>query len=143
MSTRSSTNYWLVFAALFGFLGVAMGAFAAHGLRDSLLADNPLDGQRLLTTFKTGAQYAQIHALALFGVALLSRTTDSKWLTYCGWSFVFGTTIFSTTLWALVLTGHKWLGAITPIGGLSLLLGWFLLGMTGYKHLGIEPPKQP
>ena len=138
MSTRSVTNYWLIFAALFGFLGVAMGAFGAHGLRDSLLAENPLEGPRLLTTFKTGAQYAQIHALALFGVAILSRTITSKWLTYCGWAFVFGTAVFSVTLWALVLTGHKWLGAITPIGGLSLLVGWFLLGVTGVKHLKTE-----
>lgn len=132
MLKQSSGNTWLVFAAVFGFLGVAMGAFGAHGLRSSLLENNPQEAQRMLEIFKTGSQYAQIHGVALLGVAILSKISPSKWINRSGWAFVIGTAIFSTTLWALVLSGQKWLGAITPIGGVFLLIGWLLLGVSGY-----------
>jgi uncharacterized membrane protein YgdD (TMEM256/DUF423 family) len=110
---------------LSGCLAVAAGAFAAHALRDRLSAD-------LLDVFQTGASYQMYHALALIGVGiLLSRFSvgGSTWLTAAGWLFVGGTLLFSGSLYALALSGTRWLGAITPIGGVAFLLGWLALAI--------------
>jgi uncharacterized membrane protein YgdD (TMEM256/DUF423 family) len=104
---------------------VAAGAFAAHALRDRLSAD-------LLDVFQTGATYQMYHALALVGVGiLLSRfsVSGSAWLAAAGWLFVAGTLLFSGSLYALALSGTRWLGAITPIGGVAFLLGWLALAI--------------
>jgi uncharacterized membrane protein YgdD (TMEM256/DUF423 family) len=110
---------------LSGCLAVAAGAFAAHALRDRLSAD-------LLDVFQTGATYQMYHALALVGVGiLLSRFSvgGSTWLTVAGWLFVAGTLLFSGSLYALALSGTRWLGAITPIGGVAFLIGWLALAI--------------
>jgi uncharacterized membrane protein YgdD (TMEM256/DUF423 family) len=110
---------------LSGCLAVAAGAFAAHALRDRLSAD-------LLDVFQTGATYQMYHALALVGVGiLLARFSvgGSTWLSAAGWLFVGGTILFSGSLYALALTGTRWLGAITPIGGVAFLLGWLALAI--------------
>ncbi len=108
-------------AALFGATAVAAGAFGAHGLKDRLDA-------RSLETFETAAKYQMYHALALLAVGLLAITgRTSLALTLSAWSFLLGTLIFSGTLYALALTGVPWLGAITPIGGAFLILGWVAL----------------
>ena len=116
---------FLVVAALSACLSVAAGAFGAHALRERLSAD-------LLGTFQTAATYQMYHALALLGVGiLLGRFTvdGSVWLTAAGWLFVAGTLLFSGSLYALALTDTRWLGAITPLGGLAFLLGWLALAV--------------
>lgn len=111
----------IALAAINGFLAVALGAFAAHGLRARLAPD-------MLAIFQTGVQYQMYHALAMFGVGLLCmHITDSALLRASAWSFLAGILIFSGSLYILSLSGIRWLGAITPIGGVGFILGWLML----------------
>ncbi len=112
---------YLTVAALTGFLAVALGAFAAHGLQARLT-------DQLLTTFQTGVQYHMYHALALLGVGILSiHYPGSTALRVSGLLFILGILVFSGSLYILALSGIRWLGAITPIGGVALLAGWSAL----------------
>ncbi|HEY3063918.1 MAG TPA: DUF423 domain-containing protein [Chloroflexota bacterium] len=116
---------FITIAALSGFVAVALGAFGAHALRDRLSAS-------LLDTFQTGVTYQMYHALALLAVGiLLARFSvdGSPWLTAAGWLFIAGTVLFSGSLYLLALTDTRWLGAITPVGGVGLLLGWLALAL--------------
>jgi uncharacterized membrane protein YgdD (TMEM256/DUF423 family) len=116
------TQLFLLVASINGFLAVALGAFAAHGLK------NVLDTQ-LLATFQTGVQYQMTHALALLVVALLTiQFPQNSLLKFSGWFLVVGILFFSGSLYALSISGIRWLGAITPIGGLFFLAGWGCLG---------------
>jgi len=116
------THLILTLAAINGFLAVALGAFAAHGLRSIVSPE-------LINTFQTGVQYHMYHALALFGVGiLLLHYPRHTLLQASGWLFVAGIVIFSGSLYVLALSGIRWLGAITPIGGVMFLAGWALLG---------------
>ena len=117
----------LVFSGVFGLLGVASGAFGAHALKSRLTED-------LLTVFETGSRYCLIHAVALLCVSILSVVQPSKAVDRSGWFFVAGISIFSGTLWVLALSGQRWLGAITPIGGLCLIMGWSSLIMAGLQR---------
>lgn len=103
-----------------GFLGVALGAFAAHALKSRLDAD-------LLATFEVGVRYQMYHALALLAVGWAHTRWPGTVLSAGGWLFVAGTVIFSGSLYALSLTGVRWLGAITPLGGLAFMAGWLCL----------------
>jgi uncharacterized membrane protein YgdD (TMEM256/DUF423 family) len=107
--------------ALSGFVGVAAGAFGAHALRARLSPD-------LLAVFETGARYQMYHALALFGAAWMADRWPAGQPGWAGVCFAVGTVVFSGSLYALALTGQRWLGAITPLGGVALLAGWLLLG---------------
>jgi len=100
---------------------VALGAFAAHGLKSRLTPD-------LLATFETGVRYHMFHALGLFAVAWAATRWPGSSTTTAGWLFVAGTLIFSGSLYLLAITGVRWLGAITPLGGLCFLAGWLVLG---------------
>lgn len=114
---------FLSLAAFFGFMGVALGAFGAHALKDKL---EPY----YLDVFKTGVLYQMYHALALLAVALLMKfqpENASNILTYAGWAFTIGILIFSGSLYILSFGGLKFMGAITPIGGLAFLTGWAML----------------
>jgi Uncharacterized small membrane protein len=114
---------WLLFfGALLGFLGVALGAFGAHALKQKLSLE-------MLTIFEVGVRYQMYHALAILFVALAMLLLKSPWLPYAGWSFVVGTIIFSGSLYILALSGVKAWGAVTPVGGLVLLLGWLFLAV--------------
>ncbi|MBD0337380.1 MAG: DUF423 domain-containing protein [Cyanobacteria bacterium Co-bin13] len=115
---------FLAIASLLGGLGVAAGAFASHALRDQLT-------ERMLAVFETGVRYQMYHALALGGVALLLARAElgAGWLTAAGWAFVAGVAIFSGSLYGLSLSGVKWLGAITPLGGVALIAGWGCLAI--------------
>jgi uncharacterized membrane protein YgdD (TMEM256/DUF423 family) len=116
---------FITLGAASGFLGVALGAFGAHALRDRLSA-------AMLQTFQTGVSYQMYHALALLAVGvLLGRFSidGSSWLSGAGWLFVAGTILFSGSLYLLALSGTTWLGAITPIGGVAFLLGWLALAI--------------
>jgi len=113
---------WIIWAAIHGFMSVACGAFGAHGLRERV---EPPD----LTIFETGARYQMYHALALLAVAWLAARQGGATIQAAGWFFALGTCVFSGSLYLLVLFNQRWLGAITPIGGVGLLVGWALLGI--------------
>jgi uncharacterized membrane protein YgdD (TMEM256/DUF423 family) len=119
------TQIFFTIAAIFGGLSVAAGAFGAHALGEKV-------SERMLEIFDPGARYQLYHALALLLVAILiSRVeTPPTTLFISGWLFIIGVTIFSGSLYVLSLTGIKSLGAITPLGGLSLMAGWAALAVT-------------
>jgi len=108
--------------ALSAFMAVAAGAFGAHALRARLPPD-------LLAVFETGAQYQMYHALALLAVAWASNHWPGTPLRAAGWLFIGGTLLFSGSLYLLAVTGARWLGAITPLGGLLFLAGWAALAI--------------
>jgi uncharacterized membrane protein YgdD (TMEM256/DUF423 family) len=112
---------FLLIAAILGFLGVAFGAFGAHGLRDRV-------SPAMLDVFETGVRYQMYHVFALLAVAgAIAHFGRARLLVIAGWSFVAGVLIFSGSLYALTLTGTGMFGAVTPIGGVGLLLGWACL----------------
>jgi uncharacterized membrane protein YgdD (TMEM256/DUF423 family) len=113
-------RFFFIAEAVSAFLGVVLGAFAAHTLKSRLIPD-------LFNIFEVGVRYHFYHALALFAVAWASTRWPGTAITAAGWLFLAGTIIFSGSLYLLSLTGARWLGAITPIGGLAFLLGWLLL----------------
>jgi uncharacterized membrane protein YgdD (TMEM256/DUF423 family) len=117
---------FIAIAAVSGFLGVSLGAFGAHALRGSL---EPRD----LEIFDTAVRYQLVHAVALLGVGLLWVRWPVAALTASGWFLVAGTLIFSGSLYLLVLTGARWLGAVTPLGGVAFLLGWLLLAWVAVR----------
>jgi uncharacterized membrane protein YgdD (TMEM256/DUF423 family) len=108
--------------ALSAGLGVAAGAFGAHALRARL-------EPRLLEVFETAVRYQMYHALALLAVAWLASRVPGSMSTAAGWLFVAGTVIFSGSLYAMVFTGVRALGAITPIGGVCFIAGWVCLAL--------------
>jgi uncharacterized membrane protein YgdD (TMEM256/DUF423 family) len=111
---------FLAVGALLALLAVALGAFGAHGLRGRVAPD-------MLEVFETAVRYHMYHALGVLAVAwVCSRWPDAAPIA-AGWLFVAGIAVFSGSLYLLVLTGHRWLGAITPIGGLAFLAGWAVL----------------
>ena len=111
---------FLLVGALAGFIGVAFGAFAAHGLRSRLSPE-------MMAVFETGVRYQMYHAFAVLIVALGAARFDGWLIRAAGWSFTAGMVLFSGSLYALALSGVTVLGAITPIGGVLLLIGWALL----------------
>ena len=117
---------FFILGSLSAFVGVALGAFAAHGLKSRLAPD-------LLATFEVGVRYQMFHALALLAVAWAQTRWPGAVLTASGWLFVAGTLVFSGSLYALSLSGLRWLGAITPVGGLALLAGWLCLAWAAWK----------
>jgi uncharacterized membrane protein YgdD (TMEM256/DUF423 family) len=113
--------------AIFAFLGVALGAFGAHALRARLSAPD-------LEIWETGVRYQIYHALALLAVAwAVSQWPAAATVRWAGWLFVAGILLFSGSLYALVLSGHRTLGAVTPVGGLAFLAAWALLAWTAVK----------
>ena len=109
---------FFIIAAGSAFIAVAAGAFGAHGWRGSLDPD-------LLAVFEIGVRYQMSHALALIGVSLACTRWPGKLLQAGGWLLIIGSMVFSGSLYLLSLTGMKELGAITPVGGVLLLAGWF------------------
>jgi uncharacterized membrane protein YgdD (TMEM256/DUF423 family) len=111
---------WLIAGAINGLIAVAVGAFGAHGAKDW--------PERYVNALKTGAQYEMYHALALLAVALLPRTTATS---TAGWCFLAGLGVFSGSLYLLAIFRMNAFGAITPIGGVLLLVGWGALVVWG------------
>lgn len=114
-------------ASVFLALAVAIGAFGAHGLKSHLSTE-------MLTTYKTGVEYHFYHALGLLLVGVLAVYMPSVQLK---WSAIFlgaGIILFSGSLYVLAITGIKWIGAITPLGGLSFIAGWILLFVAVWKR---------
>lgn len=106
--------------AISAFIGVALGAFGAHGLKKRLTPD-------MLGVFEIGVRYQLYHALALLVAGAAASRLAAGALQAAGWLFVTGTLVFSGSLYVLALSGRKWLGAVTPLGGLALLAGWAAL----------------
>ena len=111
----------IILAGINGFLAVSIGAFAAHMLRDRISPE-------LLNTFQTGVQYHMYHALGLFGIGLLMLNfPTSNLLRISAYLMIAGIVLFSGSLYLLSITGTRWLGAITPLGGLCFLSAWVLI----------------
>lgn len=117
---------FLAAAAVLGALAVLLGAFAAHALRARLGAD-------MLAVFQTGVLYHWLHTLALIGVAWAAQRFPSAYTTAAGCCFIAGIVLFSGSLYAMVLTGMRGLGAITPIGGVVFISGWVCLGWAALR----------
>lgn len=108
---------FLMLGAISAGLGVAAGAFGAHALKERLSPE-------MLATFEVGVRYQMYHAFALFVVAWVLSRWPSSLVVTSGWAFVVGTLLFSGSLYVLTLSGVRWLGAITPLGGVAFLIGW-------------------
>ncbi|MBW4664151.1 MAG: DUF423 domain-containing protein [Chroococcus sp. CMT-3BRIN-NPC107] len=121
------TQLFISLGAIFGGLSVVAGAFATHALKSTLSA-------KAIEIFETAVRYQMYHAIALLIVALLLLRTDSPTiLIITGWAFTVGIAIFSGSLYALSLTDIKILGAITPLGGVALIVGWLCLAYAGFN----------
>lgn len=112
---------FIAIAALLGLLSVALGAFGAHALKSRLATEQ-------LAVFQTGVQYQMYHALALLGTGIWLNIQPTRGLlNIAGWLFIVGIILFSGSLYALTLSGMRKLGAITPLGGLAMIVGWLLI----------------
>lgn len=125
------SRYFLAVGAFLGATGVILGAFAAHGLKNSL-------SPYLLGVFETGVTYQLIHALALVLVCLLGFVSKDNHIAYkyfnrAGFCFTIGVLCFSGSLYLLAITGVKLFGPITPIGGLFFILGWIMMLIAAFK----------
>ncbi len=110
-------KFWFISAALFGFLSVALGAFGAHSLKNYLDAYGK-------AIYEKAVLYQMFHTIALLAVGLLQHIFRETSFGPAGWGFLVGILLFSGSLYLLAITGLKWLGAITPLGGVAFLFGW-------------------
>jgi uncharacterized membrane protein YgdD (TMEM256/DUF423 family) len=120
-------KFFFVAATIFGALAVALGAFGAHALESRLTAS-------LLQTYETGVRYHFYHVIALVAVVFaINRWPNTNLPVISGWLFIVGILIFSGSLYILALTGIRWLGAITPIGGVAFVAGWLCLAVAALR----------
>jgi len=127
------TKSWTIIAGAYGFIAVALGAFAAHGLQDAV-------SERSLNAVHTGAAYALTHAVALLALAAIGARSG-RLITFAGWAFTVGVALFSGSLFVFGLTDFSTaigpLPLITPLGGVLLLIGWalvFAAGLAGARR---------
>jgi uncharacterized membrane protein YgdD (TMEM256/DUF423 family) len=127
-------KFWLVVAGLLGALGVTLGAFGAHGLPGWLEGQglDSVEVAKRMHNWEVGVRYHMYHALAIAVVALLALRQNSTSLLIAGVCFLLGVLIFSGLLYALVISGVKILGAIVPIGGVLMILGWIALAAAAW-----------
>ncbi|VAW50304.1 COG2363 [hydrothermal vent metagenome] len=116
------TNLIIAFGAFNAFLAVGAGAFGAHGLKNMLTPE-------YLAVFKTAADYQLIHGVGLILIGVLSKDFANQYINTSAIFMSIGIILFSGSLYALTLSGTKWLGIITPIGGLCFLIAWLTLGL--------------
>lgn len=123
------TKVFLTIAALLGGSAVGFGAFGAHALKERL-------SERSLEIFETATRYQMYHALALLlvGVLMSRSTTEQTFLTASGWAFIIGVILFCGSLYALSFSGIKWLGAVAPLGGLALMVGWAAIAIAAWNY---------
>ncbi len=124
----------LAVAAALGLLSVALGAFGAHGMRATFAAAS--DGALRAGWWQTATTYATAHAAATAVTALVCDRTNASLAAASGWAFAAGVVVFSGTLYAMALGAPRWLGAVTPLGGLALIAGWGLLGAAALRGQG-------
>jgi len=117
---------FFLLGAISAFIGVAAGAFGAHGLEERLHAE-------MLSVFEIGVRYQMYHAFGLLAAAWAYAKRPSRLVSSGGWLFVLGTVLFSGSLYLLSITGLKWFGAVTPFGGISFLAGWFCLAVAAWR----------
>lgn len=115
-------------AGVFGALGVAAGAFGAHGLRERLSPD-------LLQVWGTASDYHLLHAAALLGVAAAESRWPGAWSRLAAVGMITGIVLFSGSLYVLALSGSRWLGMITPLGGLAFIVGWVALAVAATRDV--------
>ncbi len=118
----------LMTASVFLALAVALGAFGAHGLKSQLSTD-------MLQTYKTGVEYHFYHALGLLLIGILAVSFPSELFKWSAILISVGIVLFSGSLYVLAVSGIKWLGAVTPVGGLSFIAGWILLFLAVWKKV--------
>jgi uncharacterized membrane protein YgdD (TMEM256/DUF423 family) len=118
-----SKNYFLLSGAFFAMLAVMLGAFGAHGLEKIL-------PEQMLQRYHTGVEYQFYHAFALLCTGLLTQQLQSRMLTVAGAAFIAGILLFSGSLYLYTLSGNKVFGMITPLGGLSFIIGWACMIIT-------------
>jgi uncharacterized membrane protein YgdD (TMEM256/DUF423 family) len=119
-------KFWLIAAAISGFLSVALGALGAHSLKNIL-------NEYGKSVYEKAVLYQMFHTIALFVVGILQHLVKDTSFSIAGWGFLVGILLFSGSLYLLAATGAKWLGAITPFGGVAFLFGWFWLVVTIIK----------
>ena len=120
---------FITLASISGMLAVVLGAFGAHALKDRL-------DQYSMGVFETAVQYHFYHSFALLAVGVIALSQpQTVMLKSSGWLFLIGIIVFSGSLYLLSITGVRWLGAITPVGGLAFIGGWACLAATGWKLL--------
>ncbi len=124
---------FFIAGAILAGLAVALGAFGAHSLKAVLSPE-------MLIVFDTGVRYQMFHSLALLLTGLAERRDGAAWISRAGWLFLIGIGLFSGSLYALALTDLRWLGAITPFGGLAFLVGWSLLAWGAWKSRQANKP---
>ena len=117
MTAWAAGRTFALLGAGLAFLAVALGAFGAHALRARV-------GPDLLVTFETGVRYHMYHALALLACGWAQERWPSPPIAWAGWLFVAGIVVFSGSLYLLTLSGQRWWGAVTPVGGIAFLAGW-------------------
>ena len=120
------SRLFFAFGSGFALIAVITGAFAAHALKTRLSPD-------MFQVFEVAVRYQMYHALGLIAVAWAASQWSSQLITASGWLFVAGIVIFSGSLYILSLTGVRWLGAITPIGGVAFIIGWGCLLWTAIR----------
>ena len=113
-------RFFFIVGAIMAFLAVALGAFGAHALKNRLTPD-------MLEIFEVGVRYHMYHALGLLAVAWATSRWPESNVTAAGWAFIVVIIIFSGSLYILSMTGMRWFGAVTPLGGLAFLIGWAIL----------------
>ncbi len=119
---------FVILGSLSGLLGVALGAFGAHGLKARVSPE-------LLTVWQTGVQYQLVHALALVLIGILCHLLPAaSQLRMAGWMMLLGSLLFSGSLYIMTLSGVRALGMITPLGGIAFLLGWLLLALAVWRQ---------
>jgi len=125
MAKLNPINLIVALGAFNAFLAVAAGAFAAHGLKDILSAE-------YLSTFKTAADYQMMHGIGLVLIGLINKQNTSRCNFAAAVFMLIGIILFSGSLYLLTLTGTRWLGIVTPFGGICFLIAWLTLG---FNHL--------
>lgn len=126
-------KFCLIHAGLQGLMAVSLGAFGAHGLKARVASLAPDEAAKILGWVETGARYQLAHAAALLALAALLPRLAPGAARVAAFGFSTGALVFSGTLYAMALGAPRWLGAVTPLGGLGLLLGWGALLWAGLK----------
>ncbi len=127
MQSRRSCQTLIAVGCLLAALAVAAGAFGAHMLKTVL--DPPM-----LAVFETAARYQMYHALGIIAAGLAGRLFDRPQVARAGWCFAAGVLLFCGSLYGVSLLGIRWLGAVTPVGGLAFIAGWSLFGWSIWRE---------